>query len=259
MWLTMKPGLSMQTTGSRVISRAARNSRSTTSGLVLRPGTTSTSFISGTGLKKCRPATRSGDLHLAAMAVIDSDDVFEARMVCGAHIASRAANNACFASRRSTIASTIRSQPFRSSSLSTMATRPTIAAASSAVRVPFCTARSIIDLMNSRALSAAPAWASNSRTSAPPSTETWAMPRPMAPVPTMPILKLPSWSVIAADAAPVCRSDFCCRGTVARPDGSFNPLVTTTGLRATEGACTRSAGAMYCLARLSLAWGRNVA
>ena len=124
---------------------------------------------------------------------------------------------------------------------------------------PFSTAPSSIDLMNSRALSAAPVWASNSRTSAPPSTDTWAMPRPMAPVPTMPILKLPSWSVIAADAAPVCRSDFCCRGTVARPDGSFNPLVTTTGLRATEGACTRSAGAMYCLARLSLSWGRNVA
>ena len=32
---------------------------------------TSTSFINGTGLKKCRPATRSGFAHAAAIAVTD--------------------------------------------------------------------------------------------------------------------------------------------------------------------------------------------
>ena len=43
----------------------------------------STSFISGTGLKKCMPATRPGCRSPAAIAVTDSDDVLDARIVCG--------------------------------------------------------------------------------------------------------------------------------------------------------------------------------
>ena len=49
--------------------------------LVVRPRTTSTSFISGTGLKKCRPPNRSGRFVRAASSVTQSDEVLEARIV----------------------------------------------------------------------------------------------------------------------------------------------------------------------------------
>ena len=66
----------------------------------------STSFISGTGLKKCMPATRPGWRSPAAIAVTDSDDVLDARIVCGGTIFSSSRSNARFSARSSTIAST---------------------------------------------------------------------------------------------------------------------------------------------------------
>src|SRR3989442_2380616 len=50
--------------------------------------TTSTSFMSGTGLKKCRPSTWPGRLVAAAIAVTLHDDVLEARIACGGQIPS---------------------------------------------------------------------------------------------------------------------------------------------------------------------------
>ncbi len=47
--------------------------------------------MSGTGLKKCSPTKRAGRLVFAAISVIDSDDVFEAKIVVGPHAASSAA------------------------------------------------------------------------------------------------------------------------------------------------------------------------
>ena len=44
---------------------------------------TSTSFIIGTGLKKCIPITRSGRDVCAASLVIEMEEVFEARMTSG--------------------------------------------------------------------------------------------------------------------------------------------------------------------------------
>ncbi len=52
--------------------------------------TTSTSFIRGTGLKKCRPtkrACRSGRVAVI-ISVIESEEVFEAKMVSGLQTAS---------------------------------------------------------------------------------------------------------------------------------------------------------------------------
>ena len=43
--------------------------------------TTSTSFMSGTGLKKCRPTKRSARFVAAAISVMESDDVLEAKIV----------------------------------------------------------------------------------------------------------------------------------------------------------------------------------
>lgn len=48
----------------------------------------STSFMTGTGLKKCMPMTWCGRLVTDAILVIDIEDVFEARIVCGAQTAS---------------------------------------------------------------------------------------------------------------------------------------------------------------------------
>ena len=44
---------------------------------------TSTSFITGTGLKKCMPMILSGRLVNAAILVIEIDEVFVARITSG--------------------------------------------------------------------------------------------------------------------------------------------------------------------------------
>ena len=48
------------------------------------PRTTSTSAITGAGLKKCMPTMRSGCFSPAASAVIDSDEVLLARIASAA-------------------------------------------------------------------------------------------------------------------------------------------------------------------------------
>ena len=45
---------------------------------VCAPGMTSTSGITGAGLKKCIPTTRPGSWHADAIDVTESDDVFVA-------------------------------------------------------------------------------------------------------------------------------------------------------------------------------------
>ena len=49
----------------------------------------STSFITGTGLKKCMPITWCGLFVTEAIFVIEIDDVFEARIAWGGHTASK--------------------------------------------------------------------------------------------------------------------------------------------------------------------------
>ena len=52
---------------------------------------TSTSFISGTGLKKCSPPKRSGRFVAAASSVTHSDEVLDASMQCSLTTASTCA------------------------------------------------------------------------------------------------------------------------------------------------------------------------
>jgi len=54
--------------------------------------TTSTSFMSGTGLKKCSPSTCAGRPVAAAIAVTLHDEVLDARIACGAQILWSLAN-----------------------------------------------------------------------------------------------------------------------------------------------------------------------
>ena len=51
-------------------------------------GTTSTSFITGAGLKKWRPITLVGRCVAIAMFVTDSDDVVVDRIVFSPHVSS---------------------------------------------------------------------------------------------------------------------------------------------------------------------------
>ena len=65
--------------------------------------------MTGAGLKKCIPTTRSGRPVTAASDVIGIDDVFEARIASGGSVSSARRNTSSFTAASSTTASIIRS------------------------------------------------------------------------------------------------------------------------------------------------------
>ena len=88
--------------GDRRSCRAAAanaSTSSTTSGSVTTVRTTSTSFMTGAGLKKCMPTTLPGPPVRTAISVTDSDEVLVARMVSGRQIPSSSAKTAALSSR----------------------------------------------------------------------------------------------------------------------------------------------------------------
>ena len=87
----MNPGLSGAVIGSLPSDCANAKTCRYVSSLVVRPRITSTSFISGTGLKKCRPANRSGRFVFAASSVMHSEEVLEQKIVCSAQTPSSTA------------------------------------------------------------------------------------------------------------------------------------------------------------------------
>uniref|UniRef100_A0A6B0V3E8 Uncharacterized protein n=1 Tax=Ixodes ricinus TaxID=34613 RepID=A0A6B0V3E8_IXORI len=113
--LTIKPGVSWQETV--VFPRAAPHSciLAMVSSLVSGVLTTSKSFITGTGLKKCSPPKRSFLEVLLAISDIGNEEVLLANMVEGPAALSKEANSFFFTSRFSTMASTTRSTFFTAS------------------------------------------------------------------------------------------------------------------------------------------------
>ncbi len=108
--LTMKPGASAERTGVLPQSVIRAAAASTTDGSAPGGATTSTSAISGAGLKKWRPTTRSGYVvAAAAIAATDRALVFVARIVPGGATASSRAKTRRFSSRSSRAASITRS------------------------------------------------------------------------------------------------------------------------------------------------------
>src|ERR1700758_5264545 len=101
----MNPGVADAWTTCLPQSSASLVTAAATAGSVARPLTTSTSRITGAGLKKCRPTRRPGWLSPAAMAVGDSEDVLVASTQSGATTFSRSANRACLTARSSATAS----------------------------------------------------------------------------------------------------------------------------------------------------------
>ena len=89
----MKPGVSSARTGVLPSRSASAVIESSVSALVSAPPITSTSAITGAGLKKCIPATRSGGSRPLAIAVIDSDEVFDARIASGPQTRAKSEKN----------------------------------------------------------------------------------------------------------------------------------------------------------------------
>src|SRR5881628_645815 len=81
----------------------------TASGEVRSPLISSTSFIVGTGLKKCNPRTLSGRLVADAILLILIEEVFEARIVFLGQTLSRVAKTFSLTPGSSNTASTTRS------------------------------------------------------------------------------------------------------------------------------------------------------
>ena len=102
---TTNPGASFTVTGVLPICFARSITKSCTWGAVSCPLITSTSFITGAGLKKCIPITLSALFVDAAISVIEREEVLDARIVSGLQILSNVPNISLFRSICSRIAS----------------------------------------------------------------------------------------------------------------------------------------------------------
>ena len=150
---------------------------------VARPLTTSTSFITGAGLKKCSPATRSGFLTPAAIAVIEIDEVLLVNSVDGAQIAASCVNSAVLTSNRSEAASITKSASASAAKSWAGCRRASSASACSDASLPRATRDARRPAIPSIARSTALGLISKIRTGCPAAAATSAMPAPMVPLP----------------------------------------------------------------------------
>ncbi|CAH0164073.1 hypothetical protein SRABI80_00937 [Peribacillus frigoritolerans] len=102
---------------------------------------TSTSFMTGTGFIKCMPITFSGLFVAAAISVIGSEEVLDARMTCRGVISSNSANILVFISMFSTAASITKSTAAAFFKFVEEVSRERIASFSSDSIFPFSTCR----------------------------------------------------------------------------------------------------------------------
>ena len=173
-----KPGKSFASAGVFPSSRASSTIAAAVSSEVEGARTTSTSAITGTGLKKCMPITRSGRPVAAASVAIGIDDVFDARIASAGNTPSARPKMPAFTPRSSTTASTIRSAGTRSS------TGSTCASTSSGSAPPFSASLARLFRIVSSPRSTAPGAASYSETRRPDAATIWAIPPPIWPAPT---------------------------------------------------------------------------
>src|SRR6266542_3415899 len=148
--------------------------------------TTSTSFISGTGLKKCSPSTCPGRLVAAAIAVTLHDEVFEASSACGRQMASSLTKVSFLSAWFSVIASMTRSQSLRSSSWVDPLRRPSVCSLTRSSILAFATSASRLLRRPASPLSRNAWFASITTVGNPACADTCAMPEPMSPQPMTP-------------------------------------------------------------------------
>src|SRR5437016_85229 len=190
----MKPVLSFARTGvlPSFVPNATTSSYTISSVAIVR--TTSTSFITGTGLKKCKPTNRCGRLVAVAISVMVREDVLLAKIVAGGHIASSAPKSSRFAGSCSMIASTMTSQSLRSSTFVVPLSRPRISRFAASVIVPFSASRFRFLSMLLSPLSSNSALTSHTTVGNPDAAATCAMPDPIRPHPTTPTLRIAIFS-----------------------------------------------------------------
>ena len=136
--------------------------------------------MAGTGLKKCMPTTLDGAAVRAAISVIDSEEVFVARMAPSPKCSRASVKTDCLASRFSTTASITTVAGCAGVSRTEVAVRSLesrVAATSECLR---CSR----ERMSATAAASWPVSGSTRLTGCPAATATWAMPRPIVPAPT---------------------------------------------------------------------------
>src|SRR6202167_6545909 len=152
--------------------------------------TTSTNFISGTGLKKCNPINRSGRLVEVKSSVMEMDEVFDAKIASFLIMGSSDAYIFFLSSTFSMMASITMSQSARSCLLVVPLRRARIASFCWAVMPPFSGGRSA-NLASDFSIPAKPlsrnfCSTSSTVTSNPAVALTCAMPEPIKPQPRTP-------------------------------------------------------------------------
>src|SRR5438093_40049 len=196
---TTNPGDSLTSTGSLPSFTERAFAKAVVASFVSEPRITSTSFITGAGLKKCMPMTRSGRFVALAISVMLREEVLLAKTTSGGQIASSSANSAFFASIFSMIASITSWAPCVASFRSTVPrTFARIRSTSSFVIFPFSTRFMRGSLMRRN----------------PPSTNLWSMSR----IATW----KPAWEHTCAipapmEPAPITATFFTCSSCILVP------------------------------------------
>ena len=160
----MKPGVDLARTGALPQAVEVSIKVSAASGDVASPVITSTRAISGAGLKKCMPTSRSGRASAPPIAVIESEEVLLARMASSATMPSSFLNRSCLTARSSTMASITSLAGASSSSVSQAVMRPRIASRSAPVILPLSIERPRNFSMPAMPRATAPSKLSNSST-----------------------------------------------------------------------------------------------
>mmetsp|Transcript_171316 Transcript_171316/g.416552 ORF Transcript_171316/g.416552 Transcript_171316/m.416552 type:complete len:286 (+) Transcript_171316:266-1123(+) len=227
---TTKPGVSLQATASLPSAVPKASEASKAASLVCGVRTTSTSFMSCTGLKKCSPTKRSGRPDGPAISSMRKDDVLDAKMASGCTMEPMSDQNDFLISRSSMMASTTMSQSATAPRSDEVEKRPITsskrASAASCSILPLLTALPSIccRLFSTAAAPAATAsaFASHATTWNPDSAAVCAMPWPMRPMPITPTRLMSNSPPAAADSA----------RTPARRDGERRALESEWAWRA---------------------------
>ena len=187
----MNPARSLIVTSTLPSRAHSASTSATTSGAVTTVRTTSTSFMTGAGLKKCMPMTRLGRVVATEISVTDSDEVLVARIASGLQTRSSSAKICCLRSSCSGTASMTRSTSRSASSPTANVTRPSRASRSAGGELalgdgPVGGAGAGC----ARPRSSAARSISTATTSMPLRAKTSTMPAPIVPSPTTPTAEI---------------------------------------------------------------------
>src|SRR5437016_1208333 len=182
----MKPDVSFAAIGSLPREAANANARLNVSAEVVTVRTTSTSAISGTGLKKWSPTKRSARLVAPAISAIVRLDVLEAKIVPAPHSPSSSTKSTFLSARSSVIASITMSTLRMSATAVVNVSRLSAASRSAGWSLPFSTSLASDFSMPARPRSNTSLETSRTIVSYPAVAATWAMPLPIKPQPRTP-------------------------------------------------------------------------